>query len=136
MTRTTQEIFDHAAEFAKRFESTPTDETELAELGDACEESVATDATDATDASEPSDATEAVDAVEPSEAPDATDADDLEPTPLAILRAAARAHAQAEKDLADSLAAARDAGYSWSAIVAALGTSGESLRQLREAAAN
>lgn len=82
MPRTTQEIIDHAAELAKRFEE-----------------------------------------YEPKAA------DRRDPKVLAALRTAVLARAEAEKDLAERVSAAKKAGYSWSAIGAEIGTSGEAVRQ-------
>lgn len=56
-------------------------------------------------------------------------ADHRDPAPLAAMRKAMAERAQAERDLLDAVTAARDAGYSWATIGAALGTSGEAARQ-------
>ena len=55
--------------------------------------------------------------------------DRRDPTALAELRAAVLARAEAEKMIAERVAAAKHAGYSWSAIGAEIGTSGEAVRQ-------
>ncbi|NIJ13525.1 hypothetical protein FHU38_003869 [Saccharomonospora amisosensis] len=56
-------------------------------------------------------------------------ADRRDPAPLAAMRKAMAKRAQAERDLLDAVTAARDAGYSWAAIGAIVGTSGEAARQ-------
>lgn len=55
--------------------------------------------------------------------------DRRDPKALAELRAAVVARADAEKAIAERVAAAKHAGYSWSAIGAEIGTSGEAVRQ-------
>jgi hypothetical protein len=56
-------------------------------------------------------------------------ADHRAPEPMHAMRRAVTARARAEADLADAVAAARVAGYSWAAIGTAVGTSGEAARQ-------
>ena len=56
--------------------------------------------------------------------------DDTRPLPpLIALQLAAWRRAEAERDLADAVAAARAADMSWRAVGAAIGTSGEAARQ-------
>jgi hypothetical protein len=55
--------------------------------------------------------------------------DQREAQPLAALRQAVLARADAEQRLADAVAEARAAGHSWASIGAMLGTSGEAARQ-------
>jgi hypothetical protein len=52
-----------------------------------------------------------------------------DPGPLRALRNAVHERARAEQALAEAVAAARDAEYSWATIGALLGTSGEAARQ-------
>lgn len=52
-----------------------------------------------------------------------------DPEPLAAMRAAVGDRAAAERAVLDAVTSARDAGYSWAAIGAILGTSGEAARQ-------
>jgi hypothetical protein len=60
---------------------------------------------------------------------DADPNDHRDPTALTAMRGAVRHRAGAERELAEAVTAARAAGYSWSAIVAVIGTSGEAARQ-------
>lgn len=55
--------------------------------------------------------------------------DRRDPEPLTGMRNAVRHRARAEQELAEAVGTARGAGYSWSAIGAVLGTSGEAARQ-------
>jgi hypothetical protein len=55
--------------------------------------------------------------------------DRRDPAPLTAMRKAVRRRADAERALVDAVTAARAAGYSWSAIGALIGTSGEAARQ-------
>lgn len=55
--------------------------------------------------------------------------DRRDPQPLESIRSAAAERAHAEATLADAIPKAREAGYSWGAIGALLGTSGEAARQ-------
>jgi hypothetical protein len=55
--------------------------------------------------------------------------DERDPMALSLLRQAMAAHAAAERDLVAAVSTARDANYSWAAIGAMLGTSGEAARQ-------
>jgi len=55
--------------------------------------------------------------------------DHRDPAPMKMLRRAMAARAAAERDIVAAVSAARDAGYSWAAIGALLGTSGEAARQ-------
>lgn len=55
--------------------------------------------------------------------------DRRDPTALTAMREAVRHRANAEQELAEAVIAARAAGYSWSAIGAVAGTSGEAARQ-------
>jgi hypothetical protein len=52
-----------------------------------------------------------------------------DPAPLLQARTAVQARARAEADVANAAAAMRAAGYSWRAIGAVVGTSGEAARQ-------
>lgn len=63
------------------------------------------------------------------EAYDPDPADQRDPTPLESIRAAAAERTHAEVTLAEAIPSARKAGYSWAAIGALLGTSGEAARQ-------
>jgi hypothetical protein len=56
-------------------------------------------------------------------------ADELDTGAVALLRAAVQERSQAERHLIDAIRTARDAGMSWSAIGALVGTSGEAARQ-------
>jgi hypothetical protein len=58
-----------------------------------------------------------------------TPADELDAGAVALLRAAVQERSQAERHLIDAIRTARDAGMSWSAIGALVGTSGEAARQ-------
>lgn len=53
----------------------------------------------------------------------------LDPAAFEALRNAAAQKAHAEQALAQAVTQARDAGYTWAAIGALLGTSGEAARQ-------
>jgi hypothetical protein len=55
--------------------------------------------------------------------------DAVEITALRLVGGAVARHAEAERDLIDSVRRAREAGQSWAAIGAVLGTSGEAARQ-------
>lgn len=55
--------------------------------------------------------------------------DDVDRAAIAALRAAVRERSEAERHVRDSVRSARQAGVSWSAIGALLGTSGEAARQ-------
>lgn len=55
--------------------------------------------------------------------------DRLDPAPLEALRTATRHKANAEAELAQAVANARQAGYPWATIGALLGTTGEAARQ-------
>ncbi len=55
--------------------------------------------------------------------------DERDPKAYASLRAAVLSRSAAEKDVFESVQAARAAGYSWSLIGSLLGTSGEAARQ-------
>lgn len=55
--------------------------------------------------------------------------DRRDPAALAALRTAVLARADAEKAIAERVMAAKEAGYSWAAIGAEIGTSGEAVRQ-------
>lgn len=56
-------------------------------------------------------------------------ADHRDPAALIAMHEAVRHRAAAEQELAEAVTAARAAGYSWSAIGAVAGTSGEAARQ-------
>lgn len=56
-------------------------------------------------------------------------ADQRDPRPVESVRAAAAERAHAEATLLEAIPSAREAGYSWAAIGALLGTSGEAARQ-------
>jgi hypothetical protein len=58
-----------------------------------------------------------------------TPADELDAGAVALLRAAVQERSQAERHLIDAIRTARDAGMSWSAIGALVGTNGEAPRQ-------
>ncbi|GAD82781.1 hypothetical protein NCAST_13_00540 [Nocardia asteroides NBRC 15531] len=55
--------------------------------------------------------------------------DQRDPAALAALRAAVVARAEAERQVIDGVAAARERGVPWSTIGAEVGTSGEAARQ-------
>lgn len=55
--------------------------------------------------------------------------DRRDPQPLESIRSAAAERAHAEATLVEAIPKAREAGYSWGAIGALLGTSGEAARQ-------
>lgn len=63
------------------------------------------------------------------EAYEPSPSDQRDPQPLESIRSAAAERAHAESALAEAIPEARDAGYSWAAIGAILGTSGEAARQ-------
>ncbi|WP_235432412.1 hypothetical protein [Nostocoides japonicum] len=59
--------------------------------------------------------------------PDPTD--ELDPTAVALLRAAVAERSEAEQHLLEAVRAAREKGLSWSAIGTFVGTTGEAARQ-------
>jgi hypothetical protein len=63
------------------------------------------------------------------ESHDPDDGDVRDASTLATVRAAFLSRAEAERQLADAVAAARDEGHSWASIGAMVGTSGEAARQ-------
>lgn len=60
---------------------------------------------------------------------DQDEGDRRDAAPLAAVREAVLARADAEQRLADAVATAHEAGHSWTSIGAMLGTSGEAARQ-------
>lgn len=58
-----------------------------------------------------------------------SDSDKRDAAALAAVRDAVLSRAEAEQRLADAVTAAHNAGHSWTAIGAMLGTSGEAARQ-------
>lgn len=63
------------------------------------------------------------------EAHEPDDAEVEDATALRVVRRAFQERADAERRLADAVAAARTEGHSWAAIGAMVGTSGEAARQ-------